>query len=291
LRRRYGAYLPSRGEAHYDVASVPDWWLAVDDPLGRGGSAQVKPEAQRYLAQQLAHMREARSLGLEDDRARSAITHFASALNALRAAGVVSDEEFSDWMGRAVEAAGGPSAIVGRASITLESGEVVGQVGPRRGALPPPEELPTFLRLVPAPNEEYDFFGGRLRIVGVEVYDTEMAVHWRMAPLPDVDAALPEEAEAGDRDTQGLPEDERDRIRLRRQRDNWKLLHHFVVSDDAGHRYRSAGGGASGSLDVLVGRVIITPGLQEGATTLVIDAFGLVIKITMGDADPRAQGT
>ncbi|TMD91320.1 MAG: hypothetical protein E6I76_19090 [Chloroflexi bacterium] len=68
--------------------------------------------------------------------------------------------------------------------------------------------------MVPAPNEEYEFFGGRLRIVGVEEYDTEMAVHWRMAPLPDVDAALPEEAEAGDRDTQGLPEDERDRIRL-----------------------------------------------------------------------------
>ena len=49
-------------------------------------------------------------------------------------------------------------------------------------------------------------------------------------------------------------------------------------------------GGASGSLDVLVGRLIITPGLQEGARTLVINSFGLVIKIPMGDGDPRARG-
>jgi hypothetical protein len=250
----------------------------------------VKPEAQRYLAQQLAALRKSRRRGVEAESARSAIGRYNSALRALRAVGAVSDEEFSDWMGRAVEAAGGPPAMVGRASITLESGTVVGQVASRRAALPPPEDLPTFLRLVPAPNEEYDFFAGRLRIVGVEMYETEMAVHWRMAPLPDVDAALPEEAEAGDRDTLGLPDDEREAIRLRRQRDNWRLFHHFVFSDDAGHRYRSAGSGASGSLDVLVGRLIITPGLQEGGTTLVINAFGLVIKIPMGESDPRARG-
>lgn len=69
---------------------------------------------------------------------------------------------------------------------------------------------------MPAPNEEHDFYGGRLRIVGVELYETEMALHWRMAPLPDVDAALPEEAAARERDTLGLPEDERERIRQRR---------------------------------------------------------------------------
>ncbi|MGI0130166.1 MAG: hypothetical protein ACREEC_08475, partial [Thermoplasmata archaeon] len=236
-------------------------------------------EAQRYLAQQLAQLRESRRHGAGARGERSVIAHFSGALHAFRVVGAVSDEEVSDWMGRALEAAGGPPSIVGRASITLESGQVVGRVGPPRGAVPPPEDLPRFLRLVPAPNEEYEFYGGHLRIVGVELYETEMAVHWRMAPLPDVDAALPEDAEAAELDTLGLPEDERQRFRLKRQRDNWKLLKHFLVTDDAGHRYRSSGGGASGSLDVLVGRLILTPGLQEDATALVIDALGLVITV------------
>jgi hypothetical protein len=44
---------------------------------------------------------------------------------------------------------------------------------------------PNFVRWLPGPDNEYELYGGRLRILGVEVYDVLVRVGWRAAPMPD----------------------------------------------------------------------------------------------------------
>ena len=46
---------------------------------------------------------------------------------------------------------------------------------------------PHFVRSIPGPDE-YDLYGGRLRIRAIEVYDTMVSIGWRAAPMPDAAA-------------------------------------------------------------------------------------------------------
>ena len=232
----------------------------------------MTPKAQRYLARLLADMRRSGTAEAPRDVRNTALAHFGTGVRALRAAGVISDDEHSDWMARAREATGWDTP----------RGIPVASAG--SSAFPPPvadPDLPRFARLVPAPNREYDFFGGRLRILGVELYDTEMAVQWRMAPLPDMDAALPENAVAAERDTEGMPEEGRAAARRERHRHHWDLLRRFVVTDDAGGTYSGRGGGAVGGGSELMGRLVVNPGIHDGAATLIIDALGVIIRIPL----------
>jgi hypothetical protein len=112
------------------------------------------------------------------------------------------------------------------------------------------------------------------------VFDTQMILHWRMAPPPDMDLPFPEVAEAEEQETEGLPEEERAHFRRRRSSRSWRILGAFQIVDDAGNTYKAhASFGSSGS--IMVGQHIIMPALQEGATALVVDALGIRITVPL----------
>ena len=79
--------------------------------------------------------------------------------------------------------------------------------------VPPP--IPEFVRLVPASTPaQVTMHGGRFQVLGVEIYDTELAVAWRLAPLPSEESISAQKLNDLDVDTEGLPEDTREVMRL-----------------------------------------------------------------------------
>jgi hypothetical protein len=83
-------------------------------------------------------------------------------------------------------------------------------------------------------------------VLSVERYDTRVAVTWRLAPMPDPVEQHDLAMSAFERDTMGLPENERTVLRD-------QLVPRLVspgawdiaLSDDVGTEYRSCGGGAA----------------------------------------------
>lgn len=253
----------------------------------------MQPEAQAYLAGRLAHLR---TMAAPHNRERPDLAEYAwaqigGALEALRAVGAVTDDEYADWVARAAEAAGrqGGSriAVFQGASSGTRSVAAVRRMpgGPGAPRVPPsPPQPGRFLRLVPAPDDEREWFGGRLRFIGIEVYDVEVGLLWRMAPIPDMRLALPEETAALERDLEGLPEEERRHARLRQGHNPFQLTQRFTVSDDAGTQYSVRGGSGGGGGDVYRGTLMVQPAPPPEAGELRVDALGELFTIPLPPA-------
>ena len=52
-------------------------------------------------------------------------------------------------------------------------------------------------------------YGGRVQILGIELYSNTIAVNWRLAPLPDYEVVFSAELAEQEPDLEGLPEDYR----------------------------------------------------------------------------------
>jgi hypothetical protein len=132
--------------------------------------------------------------------------------------------------------------------------------------------LANFLSLIPVANAARDLqFGGRLEILGVERYDTRVAVSWRFAPLPNVEDAFAREIALLERDTEGLPDEERENRRNSfQQRLGAHGINAFLLSDDVGTDYQLAGGNSGGGTDERTGRTQFTPGIPSHASRLTI---------------------
>lgn len=134
--------------------------------------------------------------------------------------------------------------------------------------------------MLPGTQGELEFYGGRLAILGVELYDVTTVVLWRVAPAPRR-GALPDERPPVEVDMAGLPDAERARLtsawRAHRFPD---ISSRFRVSDDVGTEY--AGGGswhAAGAEEM--GRMELRPAPPPAATELIIDAIGVVIRVPL----------
>ena len=77
-----------------------------------------------------------------------------------------------------------------------------GERPPRQPAPP----LSRFLELIPVKEADQPVpFGGRVQILGIERYDSKVAVAWRLAPLPDPELQFAQELSEHEHDTEGLP--------------------------------------------------------------------------------------
>jgi hypothetical protein len=232
----------------------------------------MNPDAQIYLADQLALIRD--GLPMRDERTpeekRRAFSVFTSALQALKAVGAVEDSEIHDWSNRCLVALGEDplEPIVsrpGRAVMRFVSF----RDGPPPEVVPPP--LPEFIRLVPASTPaQATRHGGRFQVLGVEIYDTELAVAWRLAPLPSEESMSREQLDELDVDTEGLSEDVREVMRLGVLERRRMHAPTCEVSDDAGTAYRPLGGGSGGGGDQRVGRTRYAPAPPPEATRLIV---------------------
>lgn len=239
--------------------------------------------AQRYLVERLMVARDRPPKTEVVDWRQQMLAGFGGALEALRAADAIDSDEVHDWTNRMLVALGlealdpPPPGFKGGRSVFIGEGE--------RPTPPPAPPVARFVDLIPVVDGDRAVpHGGRLQIIGIERYDSKVAVAWRMAPLPDVESKYAEELRAHDRDTEGLPEDERTMMRHRfLMQLNRPAGQALTLSDDLGTEYRQTGGGAGGGGDEQTGRQQFVPAVPETASELTIRWDDLVFRVWIGD--------
>jgi hypothetical protein len=248
--------------------------LGPERSMGAAGYHPAMNQAvQRYFAGRLSVARAGPpTFGVLEWR-QQMLAGYGGAIEAFRATEVLTAEEASDWIHRmdAVLGLEPPSELLPPRSV----GARTSSVGEGEPPLPEPTQsvpVSRFVGLVPvqAPDRPLPY-GGRVQILAVERYDSRGAVVWRLAPLPDPEAQHREAILAHERDTLGLPADERKILRD-------LLVHRLVspgakdiaLSDDLGTAYREVGGGSSGGRQEKVGRTNFIPAIPKSATAATV---------------------
>jgi hypothetical protein len=233
----------------------------------------MDPRAQTYLAQSITAAREGPPpLVVDPDEWRSrTLGSFSSALGALVAVGAVSQDETADWSNRMLVALGHEPleplpSLPGSNSVRLVS---FGGQRPPRPPDPPPAS--TFLGLVPVYEPDRPLaYGGRLQVLGVELYSDKITVNWRLAPEPDYEMVFASELAEQETDLEGLPESHRQHLR-KQLIQRLQMRRRFVrLGDDIGTEYVPRGGGTSGGGNEKRGHTDFLPGVPEGVKQLAV---------------------
>ena len=232
----------------------------------------MDPFAQAHLSELLAAARMEPTIpppDPEERRARTLMTYNA-ALEALKGVGAISQEEMADWNNRMRVVLGEKPfepLPPGTARLVNFGGKRAQQ--PERPPDPPP--VSRFICLVPAELPDRPLpYGGRIQILGVELYSHSVSVNWRLAPLPDPEVLFAEELAQQEPDLEDLSDDFkkilRDKLveRLQMQRRSLSL------SDDIGTQYLFRSGGGGGGHNERRGHQEFAPGVPPQAHRLVV---------------------
>lgn len=201
---------------------------------------------------------------------------FSGQLSALRYVDKLTADEESDWADRMRLALG----IAGNRIAVRVAHE-----GKPLAATPAPVRrvpYPRFVRSIPGPDAEYELYGGRLRIMAVEVYDTMVSIRWRAAPEPDVSAVFSDEAAQLAHDVEGteawaaeeLKKKAEKRLRMFR-------LYNFALADDVGTEYYEEGSGRRGGGNGITGEADFTPAPPATASRLTVTWLELEVEIPL----------
>lgn len=232
----------------------------------------MDPFAQAHLSELLAAARIGPpfpSVDPEEQKARTLMT-FNAALAALKGVGAISDAEMTEWMNRMLVALGEQPLEPSRPGTAR-----LINFGGRRAQRPPlppdPPPVSRFLGLVPVEEPDRPLaYGGRIQILGVELYSDKVSVNWRLAPLPDPEALFADELADQEPDLDGLSDDFkkilRDKLTQRLQMQRRSL----ALSDDVGTAFRSTGGGSGGGGSERRGHSDFLPGVPAQAKRLVV---------------------
>lgn len=238
----------------------------------------MKREVQWYLAEALANARAQVDRPGAGERREVVLASYFAALRAFKYLEALSEDDERDWHNRMLLALGitpPPPAGPG-ASQAVFIGDP--NAAPRASAAPP--VLPRFVRSVPGPNAEFEQHGGVLRVVAAEIYDTMVAIRWRVAPEPDVFAAFPSEALQLAHDLEGLEAWAVDELRRKaEQRLRMMRLYNFELTDDAGTEYWSSGHGHGGGAYGITGEAEFLPAPPSTATNLTLTWLGMAVEI------------
>jgi len=142
---------------------------------------------------------------------------------------------------------------------------------------------PAFIRSHPGPNQEFEVFGGQLRIISIEVYDIAVVIRWRASPEPDIARAFPSESAELERDLAGLEDWAADDLRMKaQQRLRMMRLYRFELKDDVGTEYvqrgQQHGGGGGG---VMSGEAEFRPAPPPAASTLTFSWLNLRVPVPL----------
>jgi hypothetical protein len=239
----------------------------------------MKPEAQWYLVEALARARG--HLGILDDyeSKQRAMSHFAGVLAAFRYQGDVTQEEEQDWYRKMLVVQGyePPDPPPPGVAQAIYLGD------PEKRPPPLPAEIaPTFIRSQRGPDQEFEVFNGRLRVISIEIYDVAAVIRWRVWPEPVITLAFPEESAALELDLIGLEEWAADDLRmkghemLRRMR-----LYRFELTDDVGTDYVQRGQRHGGAGGVTSGEAEFRPSPPGSASTLTISWLNLRVPVAL----------
>jgi hypothetical protein len=113
-------------------------------------------------------------------------------------------------------------------------------------------------------------YGGRIQILGVELYSDKVAVNWRLAPMPDNEAVFATELAEQEPDLEGLPDDYKKILRDKLIRRPQMQRRFISLVDDVGTEYRSTGAGSGGGGDEKRGHSDFAPGVPAETRRLTV---------------------
>jgi hypothetical protein len=122
---------------------------------------------------------------------------------------------------------------------------------------------------VSEPDRPLDY-GGRIQILGVELYSDSATVNWRLAPLPDYEAVFAAELAEQAPDLDGLPEDYQKILRDKLIRQLQMRRKFVTLADDVGTQYLSTGGGSGGGGNGTRGHTDFRPAVPANARKLTV---------------------
>jgi hypothetical protein len=207
------------------------------------------------------------------------LSHFAGVLAAFRYVGDLTQEEEHAWYRKMLVALGYelPDPAPPGAARAIYVGDPT-----KRPLLQSPEHSPAFLRSHPGPDQEFEVFGGRFRIMSVEIYDISIVLRWRASPEPDISLAFPGESAELERDLAGLEDwaavDLRNKaehkLRMRR-------LYRFNLTDDVGTKYFPQGHRHGGGPGVMSGEAEFRPSPPPTASSLGLSWLNLQVAVPL----------
>jgi hypothetical protein len=232
----------------------------------------MDPFAQAHLSELLAGARLGPPFPGSDPDEQTALTmmRFNAALAALKGVGAISDEEMSDWTNRML-------VVLGEEPLKpLPPGTArIINFGGKRSQRPPrppdPPAASKFLGLVPVEEPDRPLgYGGRIQILGVELYSDKIAVNWRLAPLPDPESLFAAELAEQEPDLGGLADDFKKILRDKLIQQLQMRRRSITLADDVGTQYRGTGGGSGGGGNERRGHSDFAPGLPAEAQRLIV---------------------
>jgi hypothetical protein len=148
-----------------------------------------------------------------------------------------------------------------------------------------------FIRSAQGPNEVFTYCGSSLRVIGVEEYDSAVAVTWIINPEPNLSDAFPEESAAFEQDVRDLGAEAADILRKTAERLlRERRLYKFELADDLGTSYTSmekhygaafvSNGGTRESIGIK-GQVMFHPPPSSRAHVLTFRWFDVSIEIPL----------
>jgi len=239
----------------------------------------MKPEAQWYLVETLARARG--NLGMRNDfeSKRLELNHFAGVLAGFRYLGAMSQDEEHAWHRKMVVALGHEAPEPPRPGVA----SAISRGVPEKRPAPPPADItPTFVRSLPGPDQEFEVFGGRLRIISIEIYDVAVALRWRVSPEPDITVVFPDESTALELDLIGLEDWAADDLRSKAQQMlRMVRLYRFELTDDVGTDYVQRGINHGGGRGVMSGEAEFRPAPPATASTLAFSWLNLSVPVPL----------
>jgi hypothetical protein len=230
----------------------------------------MDPNAQAYLAEQISHARLGPPVAAGDEHEwkQRTLRAFQAAVGALRAVAALSPAEAEEWTNHLLVALGErPLEPAQPGTIRLFSFAKGGRHRQARPPDPPPDSV--FLGLVPAEQPDRPLeHGGRLQILGVELYSDAVTVTWRLAPEPDYEVLFADELAEQAPDLEGLPEPQRQRLRRQLVQRLQMQRRPFLLADDVGTEYHQMGGGSSTGQRGKRGHTDFLPGVPADARVL-----------------------
>jgi hypothetical protein len=244
----------------------------------------MDPFAQAHLSELLSAARLGSPVphaDADEHKATSLIT-FRAALAALKGVGAVSEEDMTDWTNRMLVALGEEPIEALREVAGVKRMRLINLGGKHPPRPPDPPPLSQFIALVPVdqPDRPLDY-GGRIQILGVELYNDKVAVNWRLAPMPDYEAVFADELADQEPDLEGLSDDFKKILREKLVQKLQMGRRFISLVDDRGTGYWSTGGGSGGGGNERRGNSDFAPGVPADARRLTVrwDEMGFDVNL------------
>jgi hypothetical protein len=208
--------------------------------------------------------------------------------------GAMTAEEESAWSDKMLLALGitpPDPALPGVLQADVVSDTSAPQLTPRARPISTNKTGPRFIRAAPGPDEEFEYRGSALRVVGVEQYDAVVAVKWMVNPEPNVLDFFPEESAALEQDLQDLDDGPADILRKTAERLlRTRRLYIFALADDLGTSYELTeeqhgtgfvSNGITRQFVGIRGSAMFHPSMPSNARSLNFKWFDLALKVPL----------